>query len=1018
MLLSRRSWLKLATSGLVVSELVNAAEVKAAAASAKLKGAKEVFTACNFCACGCGIVAHVRDGKLVHMEGDADHAVNQGALCSKGAAMLPTHESPQRVTAPLYRAPGASEWQTISWDEALDKLAQKLKAARDASFAATEKVGDAEVPVNRTEAIGLLGGAQNTNEECYLFNKLGRLLGTNYVEHQARLCHGPSVPSLGATFGRGAMTNHWSDLQNAKVFLIEGSNAAENHAMSMRWIQKAKDQGAIVIHVDPRFNRTSSVADIYARIRPGTDIAFLGAVINHVLTRKLYDDAYVKLHTNALLLTRDEFDFQDGFFSGYDQEKRKYDTASWDYRLDKDRKPVKAQGLEEPGTVFSRLKGHFARYTPAMASDITGIPTAEIERIAETFAANKPGTILYALGMTQHTVGIQNIRCYAILQLLLGNIGKPGGGINALRGEPNVQGACDMSVLNHTMFGYLASPTQDQPNLRAWTKANGTFRAKFLVNGLKAWFGENATPENDFGFNWLPKRSGAKDYSLYGLIDAAWAGKLQALWVMGQNPMVTNPNLNYVGEALGKLELLVVQELWQTETACFWQRPGVDPKTVKTEVLLLPAAFFMEKEGTITGSGRLVQWRYAAVRPPGQAKDDLEIIDEVFRRVRKLYQGSTDPKDAPIVRANWDYPAEGRAEAVLQEISGRALRDVPDKGLKAGDLVKGIGALQADGSTSSGVWVYAGVFGGGKNLTKRRDSKADPSGLGLYSGFAWTWPGNIKILYNRASCDATGKPWPGTTPLVWWDAEQKKWTGHDIPDVSVATDGPDTPNGQRAFRMVGEGLGRLFAAAHKDPDPKDPELPRDGAYVPKDGPLPEHYEPVESPVANAMHPGAQVNPALKYPRVKEKQPIGTTKDFPYVLMTSSISEHWCGGGVTRNVPWLNEIVPEPVVELPPQLAEKLSVKSGDAVKVASARGEVTVKAMVTPRMQPLRIAGKEVFTIWMPYNWGFKGLSQGPSTNVLTMDAGDPGAGTQETKACLVNVSKVHTVVASTGSKP
>jgi formate dehydrogenase major subunit len=808
------------------------------------------------------------------------------------------------------------------------------------------------------------------------------------------------------------MTNHWVDLQNAKVFLIEGSNAAENHAMAMKWVRKAKDKGAIVIHVDPRFNRTSTVADIYARIRPGTDIAFLGAVINHVVQQRLYDEEYVKLHTNGLFVTSEEFGFQDGFFSGYDPEKRKYDSKSWGYQLDGSKKPRKAASLDEPGTVFSRLKEHFARYTPKLASEVTGIPPEQIEKIAETFARNKPGTILYALGMTQHTVGIQNIRSYAVLQLLLGNIGKPGGGVNALRGEPNVQGACDMSVLNGYMFGYLNVPSHNHTTLDDWTKANGTFRRKFVVNGLKAWFGENATAENDFGFGYFPKKSGKKDYSVYGIIDAAYAGSLKVLWAVGQNPMVTNPNLNYVHEALCKLETLVVSELWQTETANFWQRPGADPKTIQTEVLLLPAAYFMEKEGTISGSGRLVQWRNAAVSPPGQAKTDLEIFDTLFQKVRELYKGSAEPKDAPILKAAWSYPADGRAEAVLQEISGRAVKDVPEKELKAGDFVKGIGVLQADGSTSSGSWIYAGVYGGGKNLTKRR-SNMDPSGLGLYPAFAWTWPGNMKVLYNRASCDAAGKPWPTMAKgIVWWDAAQKKWAGIDTPDVPVPTDGPDTPNGQRAFRMTGEGVGRLYAAAYKDPDAKDPAMPRDGSYVPREGPFPEHYEPVESPVANAFHPGAQNNPALKYPRVKGKQPVGTTKDFPYVLMTSSMAEHWCAGSVTRNVPWLNEIVPEPVCELPEELARKLAIESGDTVRVSSARGELHVKALVTTRMRPLKISGQEVYTVWMPYNWGFRGLSQGPSANVLTLDALDPGASTQETKACLVNVQKAQPAIA------
>ena len=803
------------------------------------------------------------------------------------------------------------------------------------------------------------------------------------------------------------MTNHWTDLQNARVFLIEGSNAAENHAMATKWIRRAQDRGAVVIHVDPRFNRTSSMADIFARIRPGTDIAFLGALIHHVLERRLYDEEYVKLHTNALFLANDAFGFGDGLFTGWDAAARKYATATWTYATDpRSGKPLRAERLDDPRTVFSKLAAHYARYTPEAASGITGIPAAQITRIAETFARNRPGTILYALGMTQHTVGIQNIRSYAILQLLLGNIGKAGGGVNALRGEPNVQGACDMSVLNGYMFGYLNVPTHAQPTLERWTRANGTFRRKFVVNGLKAWFGDAVTPENDFGFGWLPKKNAAQDCSVYGMLDAAFAGKLKLLWAVGQNPMVTSPNLNYVSEALSKLDTLVVSELWETETAAFWQRPGVDPRSIRTEVLLLPAAYFMEKEGTITGSGRLVQWRHAAVRPPGQARTDLEIFDEVFRRVRDLYRSSADPRDAPILKAAWSYPAEGRAEAVLREIGGSALRDVPEKGLEAGAPLKRIPDLQGDGSTSCGSWIYAGVFGGGKNLTKRRDPR-DPTGLALFPGFAWSWPGNMKILYNRAGCDASGKPWPGAAPIVWWDAAQRKWAGHDTPDVPAAADGPDTPGGQRAFRMTGEGVGRLFAAAYKDPDPKEKDLPRDGSYVPREGPFPEHYEPVESPVRNALHPGVQTNPALRYPRVEGRQPVGEPSDYPYVLMTSSVAEHWCAGSTTRNVPWLNELVPEPVVELPEQLAGNLDVKSGDLVKVWSARGQVVVKALVTKRMQPLRIGDIEVFTVWMPYNWGFKGLSRGPSANVLTIDALDPGASTQETKACLVNVKKV-----------
>jgi formate dehydrogenase major subunit len=801
------------------------------------------------------------------------------------------------------------------------------------------------------------------------------------------------------------MTNHWADLQHCKAILVEGSNAAENHVMAMKWIRKAQENGAVLIHVDPRFTRTSAGADIYARIRPGTDVAFLGAMINHILVNRLFDEDYVTAHTNALFLGRADFGFQEGVFSGFDEEKQKYDMTSWGYQLDEKEHPRVAESLDDPECIFARLRTFYSRYTLEMGERITGIPAAQIQQIAETMAKHRPGSILYALGMTQHTTGVQGIRAFTILQLLLGNMGKPGGGVNALRGEPNVQGACDMALLHNYLPGYLNYPLNTEPTLAAWTQNNGTARRRWLVNMLKAFFGDAATPENDFAYEWLPKKDAGKDYSAMGIFESALAGSLKMLWIVGQNPAVSSPNLKVVFEGLDMLDMLVVQEIWETETAAFWKRPGVDPSTVKTEVLMLPAAFFMEKNGSITNSGAMVQWRHAAVKPPGSALPDGEIVDYVFRRVRDLVHDSKEPRDEIIKQAFWTYTT---AEDVLREINGRALVDVPTAGLKAGDLVNKTGDLQPDGSTSSGSWIYAGVFSDGENLSKRRDSRTDPGGLGLYPGFGWTWPNNMRVLYNRASCDKEGKPYPNCKPIVWWDKEQKRWTGHDIPDVPVLTDGPETPNGQRAFFQNAEGVGRLFAATYDDPDPKNRHFPRDWSYVPKDGPLPEMYEPVESPVANVLHAKVSRNPLLKYPRVPSHQPVGTVAEFPYVLMTSTVSEHWCGGSSTRNIPWLNELMPEPVVEIPVSLGEKLGITSGDLVKVSSARGAVEVKAMVTRRMAPLQIDGKEVTIVWMPYNWGFQGLSTGVSVNHLTIDAVDPGAGTQETKACLVNVVKVE----------
>jgi formate dehydrogenase major subunit len=799
-------------------------------------------------------------------------------------------------------------------------------------------------------------------------------------------------------------------MQHARTILVEGSNVAENHPMAFKWIRVAQEHGAKIIHVDPRYTRTSATADIYARIRPGADAALLNTMINHIIVNKLYDEDFVTTHTNALFLGDVEFDFKDGLFSGFDEKKHAYDTKTWGYQLDKKGKPRVAKSLDDPHCIFTRLKTFVSRYTLEMGEQITGIPAAQIREIAETMAKNRPGTILYALGMTQHTTGVQGIRGFTILQLLLGNLGKPGSGVNALRGEPNVQGACDMGVLNNYLPGYMDYPSATEPTLEAWTRKNGTGDRRFLVNLLKAFFGDAATPENDFAYAWLPKKGAGKNYNTLSIFEDALAGKMKLVWMVGQNPAVTTPNLKMTFDGLDKLETLVLQEIWETETAAFWKRPGADPKAIQTEVFLLPAAFFMEKNGSITNSGGLVQWRHAAVKPPGKALPDGEVVDYVFRRVRDLVHESRDPRDEIIKKASWTYLS---AEDVLKEMNGFALRDLPDSKLKAGELVTKVGDLKADGSTSSGAWLYAGVFAGGVNRTKRRDSKTDPGGLGIYPNFAWTWPNNMRVLYNRASCDRHGKPYPDAKPLVWWDEQAKRWTGYDVPDVPKVTDGPGTPNGQRAFHMNAEGVGRLFAAVYADPDlsvdlkERDSPVPRDVGYVPKDGPLPEMYEPVESPVENVLHPRVANNPTLKYPRVASHQPIGKASEFPYVLMTSTVAEHWCAGSTTRNIPWLNELVPEAMIELPESLGKKLSVKSGDWVKVSSARGELTVKAVVTPRMKPIRSNGREVTIVWMPYNWGFQGLSTGPSVNHLTIDATDPGAGTQETKACLVNVVKV-----------
>lgn len=1001
MKVSRRSFLKTtaaAGAGLSVGSLgFSMQEAEAAVKTFKLDGAREYTSICTFCACGCGMVCHVnKDGKLINLEGDPDHIVNEGGLCSKGASMSVIPNSEERVKTPLYRAPGSDSWQQISWDEAIEKVAKAIKKQRDENWIATESENGKTYAVNRTEAISFLGGAQVHNEECYLMAKMSRLFGTVFLEHQARLCHSSTVPALSGSFGRGAMTNSWNDLKNAKCILIEGSNAAENHPMSMKWIMRAKDQGATVIHVDPRFTRTSKAADIFAQIRPGTDIAFLGSIINYIIENKLYDEDFLLNHTNALYLINSDFAFNDGLFSGYDEASQKYDTTSWGYVLDERGKPKKAASLDDPNCVLSLLKTHYSRYTMEVASGITGIPVEKIKLIADTYINNRPGTIMYALGMTQHTVGVQNIRCYGVLQLLLGNMGKPGTGVNALRGEPNVQGSTDFALLFHYLPGYLSAPNHKQQTIEDWNSGSGSFRTKFLINLMKSWFGENATAENDYCYGLLPKMKAGNNHSIYRIFETAVEGKMKLLYVMGQNPLVTSPNLNLVHAGLCKLDTLIVADPFMTETASFWEKPGTDPKSVNTEVIFLPTASFLEKDGTLANSARMIQWRYDGIKPIGESKPDLKIIDLIFNKVRELYTAEPNDNAKAIMAAKWNYPQENMSEEVLKEINGY--------NIKTGKLLNGIGEIKDDGTTSTGCWVYAGVFKDGVNLSKRRDNKTDPSGLGIFPNYSWTWPGNIRILYNRASCDKNGRPYDENNKLVWWDDVTKRWTGVDVPDVPAATDGPTTANGQKPFRMSAEGVGRLFLAKYQDKE--DSGRARDTSAVNADGPMPEFYEPVESPTENVLHPEVQINPCLRYPRIAEMQPIGDRNKFPYVLCTSSITEHWCGGVYTRNVPWLNELVKETYIEMPHKLAQKLGVKDGEWVKVSSARGEIQVKTMVTDRIQTLNINGEEVTVVWMPYNWGFKGLSTAASTNLLTIDAGDPNTWIQETKACLVNVEK------------
>jgi len=833
------------------------------------------------------------------------------------------------------------------------------------------------------------------------------------------------------------MTNDWMDIKNSDCVLVIGGNPAENHPASLRWINQARAHGAKLIVVDPRFNRTAATADFYAPLRSGTDIVFLGGLINYTLQNKLYNEEYVKYYTNALTLINPDYKGPpdlEGYFSGFNPEKKAYDTATWQYQTEKqkvvgaDGKEVevavikRATNLDEPHTVFSHLRKHFARYTPEMVERVCGTPKEKFLEVAKLFCATgapaQSGTILYAMGQTQHTVGTQNVRAMAILQLLLGNIGVPGGGVNALRGESNVQGSTDMALLYHDLPGYLGLPTDKHPDLATYTARFDT--TSYWVNGprfftclMKAWFGPAATQENNFAYDYLPKSSG--NYSWIPLFEAMYAGTIKGLICMGQNPAVSGPNARLERKALANLDWLVVMDLFETETATFWRAPGVDPKNVKTEVFLLPAADALEKAGSIVTSGRRIQWRPKVATAPGVAKEDLWILDRLVKALKALYQDTTDPKDRPILDLVWDYGDPPEVERVAREINGYALEDVVDKDGKVlveqGKVIPGFATIASAANPAAiacGNWLYSGYFapaddGEGKKMpaAKRRGQK-DPGELGMYPFWGWAWPANRHILYNRASARPDGTPWAENKKLIWWDAAQNKWVGYDVPDFAP-TKAPDAKAepagtglaaqaGTDPFIMKADGKGWLFA-------PKGLN----------EGPLPEHYEPLESPIANPLSK-VQVNPVVKVWSTDQDKDIGdrvgTFDHFPIVCTTFRLTEHWQAGAMSRNLPWLAEAQPELFVEIGKELAAEKGLKNGDKVIVTSARGEIQAVAVVTARWKPLTIDGKQVHHVGMPWHYGWQGLATGDVANDLTPHVGDGNTMIPEYKVFLVDVKK------------
>jgi formate dehydrogenase major subunit len=847
------------------------------------------------------------------------------------------------------------------------------------------------------------------------------------------------VPGLGTTYGRGGATSAPKDLLNADAILIMGSNMAENHPVGFQWVIEAKEQGTQVIHVDPRFSRTSAVANIWVPLRAGSDILFLGGLIYYVLENELFFRDYLVHYTNASVIISEQFkDTEDleGIFSGWNGEKKSYDPKSWLYEgAEADaggasRAAAKGdsggghgqQGsnatpdlnhyqtdptLQHPRCVFQLLKKHFARYTPEMVAEYCGVSKDAFLNVAKTYCAasgpEKTGSICYALGWTQHSSGVQMIRCAAILQLLLGNMGRPGGGILALRGHASIQGSTDVPTLFDILPGYLNMPKfgEESKTLTQYIEINGARTGwwknydKYIVSFLKAYYGDAAQPGNSFGFDWLPRVTGDHSHQAYWL--DMMDGKMDGLFVMGQNPAVAGPNSGMERRALGELKWMVVREMVETETASFWyespevERGELRSEDIQTEVFLMPAAGHAEKDGTFTNTQRLLQWRQKAVDPPGDSRSENWFIYHLGVLLKEKAKRDRRPRNAGLLALTWDYHTEGEhhepvAEEVLQEINGYTWADRK--------LVPGFTSLKADGSTACGCWIYSGVFPKeGENRANQRASKD------FYGhGWGWAWPADRRILYNRASARPDGKPWSERKKLVWWDESSKKWTGNDVPDF-VATkppdyqppagaEGDDALAGDKPFILHPDGLGWIWVPAGL-----------------KDGPLPAHYEPLESPVRNPMYPKRQSNPvADTRTRVGNEYATSPDSRFPFVLTTYRLTEHHTAGGMSRTLSHLSELQPELFCEISPELAKKLSITPGEWVTVSTARGAIEAHALVTPRIQMLTIEGKTVHQVGLPYHWGYSGLVKGDIGNDLIAISEEPNVRIMETKGLLCNV--------------
>lgn len=810
------------------------------------------------------------------------------------------------------------------------------------------------------------------------------------------------------------MTNGWNDIKNADVITIMGGNAAEAHPCGFKWVTEAKAHNkAKLIVVDPRYTRSASVSDLYCPIRQGTDIAWLGGLINYILQNDKTQKEYTRLYTNAAFIVKTGYDFKDGLFVGYDADKRDYNRADWEYELDEQGMAKVDPTLADPRCVYQLMKAHYARYTVDMVSRITGSPKDKMvkawELIASTGTPDRSHTSMYALGWTQHSKGSQNIRAMAMVQLLLGNIGIPGGGMNALRGHSNIQGLTDLGLMSNLLPGYLTLATEREPDLATYMRTR-QFKplrpnqtsfwqnySKFFVSFQKSMFGASATKDNDWAYDWLPKLD--VTYDVLRAFELMHQGKMNGYFCQGFNPLLSFPNRKKLTEAMTRLKWLVVMDPLMTETASFWQSHGehndVDPSKIQTEVFMLPTSCFAEEDGSLTNSSRWIQWHWKAAEPPGEARSDIDIMASLYRRLRAMYEKDGGAFPDPILNVTWPYADRDKPtpDEIAKEVNGKVLEDVTDPAdptkvvLRAGQQMPAFALLRDDGKTSAGCWIYTGIYTDAGNMMARRDT-SDPAERGNFSNWAYSWPANRRILYNRASADAEGKPWSHRKRIIEWNG--KSWSGFDVPDFGPAV---NPSAGTMPFIMNPEGVARLFTRG-----------------MMRDGPFPEHYEPFESPVVNPLAPKIVGNPVARVFK-GDMEVFGKASDFPLAATTYRLTEHfhfW-----SKHVPVNAVLQPELFVEISEELAKEKGISKGDWVRVRSNRGAIKAKAVVTKRIKPLLCDGKPVHIVGIPLHWGFIGATKkGFGANTLTPYVGDANIETPEYKAFLVDIERISPPVA------